>query len=123
MPPIAGRDAQLPPYPNGGPRDGNASSGVTQSDMLMRGASDLNKPVYLPAGRDFRVSEDVPTFTQNHASAGTYFSTHIPPSMRSHGDVVAWTRHTARKCAVCVRAFPPSEGLRGARAHGTAPLP
>ena len=91
--------AERPPTPSAatnGYYATHGSSGITASDMLMRGrGDDFLRPV---RPTSYTASGDARTFTEGHTNAGSYYSTHVPPSLKSHGDIVTWTQeHTARE--------------------------
>ena len=72
----------------------SARGGVSRADMLLRGPADLGRPAR-PAA--YAATPDLPTFTRNNTVSGKFYSTHVPPDMRSHGDIVGWQGETTAR--------------------------
>lgn len=85
VPAVATGSAAAPEFWGGG--------GVARDNMLMR---DEHGDMVAPVRPDtaYRATADQATFTQGHTSGGTYFSTHINPQNRGHGDILGWSTPT-----------------------------
>jgi hypothetical protein len=64
------------------PPQPSASSAAASST-----SSPLSRP--LRPSPAFAASADLPSFTEGHTSGSSYYSPHVPPSLRHHGDIIA----------------------------------